>query len=169
MAYDANPAATFDPTVGGTPTAAWLDIFNANFAHLGAAWTSFTPTWTGSGGNPAIGNGTLSGAYLQVGKTLHVRYWMKAGSTTTFGTGTWYFTVPNSLTVSTSYTQILTAYLLDAATLHYTATARIGSTTGFNSKFDIVISGTANAVAPTQPFTWTTSDELVIEGTIEVA
>ena len=88
MAYDANLDATFTPSVGGTPTAAYLAKVNADFAYLGGGWTSFSPSalWTGSGTNPAIGNGSSLGAYLQVGKTLYVRYYIVMGSTTTYGT-----------------------------------------------------------------------------------
>ena len=64
-----------------------------------AAWTSFTPTWTTSGTAPAIGNGTLSGKYRLIGKTLEIEFTMLAGTTTTFGTGTWAFALPASKTV----------------------------------------------------------------------
>ena len=32
-----------------------------------SSWTSYTPTWTGTGGTPTVGNGTLSGSYLSYG------------------------------------------------------------------------------------------------------
>ena len=35
-----------------------------------ASWTSFTPTWTASTSNPAIGNGTLRGYYLKIGRMI---------------------------------------------------------------------------------------------------
>ena len=39
-----------------------------NLKAIGDAWTSFTPTWTGVTTNPAIGNGTLNGQHMVVGK-----------------------------------------------------------------------------------------------------
>lgn len=50
------------------------------------AWSDYTPPWTGTT-NPAIGNGTIVGRYIQSGKI--VRGWFKItmGSTTTYGTG----------------------------------------------------------------------------------
>src|SRR5882672_3849200 len=38
---------------------------------LGAAWTAYTPVWGSSGTAPAIGNGSLTGFFIQVGKTVH--------------------------------------------------------------------------------------------------
>lgn len=61
-------------------------------------YTSFTPTWKADSADPAIGNGTLVGYKKYVGDELHIRILMKAGSTTTFGTGLWYFVLPDSKT-----------------------------------------------------------------------
>lgn len=166
MAYDSNPAATHNPATGGTPTAAWGDILNANFAHLGGSWTTFTPTWTGAGGNPSIGNGTLTGAYLQIGKTLHVRYKMVAGTTTTFGTGQWSLTLPNSLTSVASHGQVMACHIQDAGTARYVAAAYIA---GGATTLQMEYSGASFAVGATVPMTWATSDQFVITGTIEVA
>lgn len=53
-----------------------------------------TPTWTGSITNPAIGNGTLSGTYVKIGRLVHFDLLMQTGSTTTYGSGVWSFTLP---------------------------------------------------------------------------
>lgn len=58
------------------------------------AWSAFTPTWTASVSNPAIGNGTLSGRYALVGKILFWSIVLSPGTTTTFGSGTWKFAIP---------------------------------------------------------------------------
>lgn len=60
----------------------------------GAAWTSYTPTWTAATTNPVLGNGTLVGRYKQFGKTVLVNITLTAGSTTTFGTGAYSFALP---------------------------------------------------------------------------
>lgn len=58
-------------------------------------WQAYTPTWAcASGTNPAIGNGTISARYTIIGKTVSVSLRLVAGSTTTFGTGPWTFSVP---------------------------------------------------------------------------
>ena len=59
-----------------------------------AAWTSYAVSWVGSTTNPTIGNGTLTGAYKVIGKTCFVRINVAAGSTTTFGSGNYSFSLP---------------------------------------------------------------------------
>jgi hypothetical protein len=66
------------------------DQFNSMFA----AWTAYTPAWTTSGTAPSLGNGTLTGRYMKIGRTVIVHINFIAGSTTTFGTGNYNFTVP---------------------------------------------------------------------------
>ncbi|MGW4784236.1 hypothetical protein [Streptomyces sp. NPDC004230] len=58
------------------------------------AWTPFTPAWTGSTTNPSIGNGTLTGRYSKMGRTVMCEIFMIPGSTTTFGSGTYLLSVP---------------------------------------------------------------------------
>jgi len=55
---------------------------------------TYTPVWTGSGSNPAIGDGTLTGRYVLIGKLVSVWIAMTAGGSTTFGAGTWSFSLP---------------------------------------------------------------------------
>ncbi|WP_406365310.1 hypothetical protein [Streptomyces sp. NBC_00645] len=66
------------------------DQFNSMFA----AWTAYTPVWTTSGTAPALGNGTLTGRYLKIGRTVIVHVSWTAGSSTAYGTGNYNFTVP---------------------------------------------------------------------------
>lgn len=56
---------------------------------------AFTPEWTcTSGTQPSLGNGTLVGYYSQIGHEVHATIVLTAGSTTTFGTGAWAFSLP---------------------------------------------------------------------------
>lgn len=78
----------FPSVGGGLPT-----------PNTGGNWADYTPTWTSKlGANPAIGNGTLSGTYFQVGKYVVCHVTMVAGSTTTFGgtsgNSVWRFSLP---------------------------------------------------------------------------
>lgn len=61
-------------------------------------WNSWSPTWTAVSTNPAIGNGTLTGRYVQVGtgsgSFVVANIEVVAGSTTTFGTGEYLFDLP---------------------------------------------------------------------------
>jgi hypothetical protein len=59
-----------------------------------AAWTSYTPTWSSTGTAPALGNGTLAGRYMLVGKTCHLAIKQTNGTTTTYGTGGYTWALP---------------------------------------------------------------------------
>lgn len=81
-------------TAGQKLTAA---ILNGLFPGLGG-WEPYTPVWTATT-NPVLGNGTLTGSYARSGKTVHYKFHLVVGSTTTFGTGAWQFSAPfNSIT-----------------------------------------------------------------------
>ncbi|MGW1158421.1 hypothetical protein ACWD5Q_06510 [Streptomyces sp. NPDC002513] len=58
------------------------------------AWTVYTPAWTASTTNPVIGNGTITGRYMKVGRTVYCHINVTAGSTTTFGSGNYSFSLP---------------------------------------------------------------------------
>jgi len=58
-------------------------------------WKDYTPTWTTwASPQPNIGNGQLTGKYLRLGKTVFCRIGFSPGSTTSFGTGEWMFSLP---------------------------------------------------------------------------
>lgn len=59
-------------------------------------WVAFTPVWTASTVNPVLGNGTLQGRKKIVGTTMDFVIGLTAGTTTTFGTGSWFFALPNN-------------------------------------------------------------------------
>ena len=126
-----------------------------------ADWTSYTPTWSSSGTAPSLGNGTLSGKYLRVGKNVIVQMFFQIGSTSTMGTGQWQFSLPfNSYQLNGSTSGFpLSGYLEDAGVLAYQGVA--ARKTGANS-FAIMTSVSAN-VTPTTPFTWATSDFFNLE------
>lgn len=101
------------------------DVLTA--AHMNgiqAAWTSYTPTWTGSSSNPAIGNGTLTGRWLQIGKSGFFRVVMTAGTTTTVGSGTYTFALPAA--VHATGEQSVSGDFYDGAN-HYAATGLIAA------------------------------------------
>ncbi len=80
---------------GEVPTAA---IFNThvrdNFKAIGDAWTAYTPVLTAATTNPTIGNGSIAGAYIQVGKLVHFRATVTFGSTSTAGSGAYSISLP---------------------------------------------------------------------------
>ncbi len=93
MAYDADLDSTHNPASSTVAPASWGDLINGNFAAMGA-WTSYSPAWTTSGTDPAIGNGVIVGQYQRRGDFLVVRILITMGSTTTYGNATWLFGTP---------------------------------------------------------------------------
>jgi hypothetical protein len=129
----------------------------------GLAWsndyTSYTPSWSvNSGPAPSIGNGTLSGRYLLVGKLCHVQIFFQGGSTTTYGSGgIWQFTLPFSSNELNGNTGGFSgsAYVEDNFIAGYQAVAvRKGG--GANS-CQLAMSSTS-MVTSAVPFTWATND-----------
>lgn len=128
-----------------------------------AAWASFTPTWTGSGTNPALGNGTLTGKYTRFGKTLFGRVILTAGSTTTYGTGSWRFSLP--VTPHTDYTVSATLGVVGNAGLFDTSAPNRASRrvlTADPTYMDLRDDANAN-VTNLVPWTWANGDALHIE------
>lgn len=90
-----------------TVNAAGNGTFAGNIAAANittGAWTSAPPTWTcTSGGNPVIGNGTITGVTSVVGKTCTFSFNITAGTTTTFGGGEYQFSLPFTAASGTTY------------------------------------------------------------------
>jgi hypothetical protein len=57
-------------------------------------WFAYTPTWTATGSNPAIGDGTIVGRFNVAGKVANLSVVITMGSTTTYGTGDWRLSIP---------------------------------------------------------------------------
>ena len=139
---------------GEVPTAA---IFNThvrdNLKAIGDAWTSYSPTlggWT-------LGNGTLTGYYLQAGKDVRGKVFYTVGSTDTKS---------GALTISLPVTKVTDSGLgmpLGTAVLFDTST----STRNFqhvaqNSTTAMRFYSSAGAaLTDTAPWTWATGDTLV--------
>lgn len=133
------------------------------------AWTAYTPVWTAVSVNPTLGNGALTGRYQQVGKTLDVQITLIPGTTTTFGTGAFLFSIPSGLTAvtSTGARQIGHLWVFDtSASTNYPGVCRIDSA---GTTFTLNVAGIAGSVTSTTPMTWATSDEIQISARIEVA
>lgn len=64
-------------------------------------WMTYTPTWASSGTQPAIGNGTSVGSYMIRGRNCSIKLRIQAGTTTTFGTGTYTVSIPFTAAAAT--------------------------------------------------------------------
>lgn len=160
MAYTTPP--TF--TAGAILTAAQLNTYlRDNFKAIGDAWASFTPTWTSTGIAPALGNGTLTGKYLQVGKLVIFRWQLTMGSTSTYGTAEYRWALPVAA-ASPDDTIIGAAMCRDTGTALATRQAFVASSTTFG-----LISEGGVQVGQTSPHTWANTDVLSGECMYEAA
>ena len=130
---------------------------------VNSGWQSYTPTWTAGTTNPSIGNGTLSGRYIQIGKLVYCQFTMRAGSTTTFGSGNWRFSYPVAPDgTSANLYQVGSIYALDNGAANYNGITQYAGVTYMG----LIISG--NWVSATAPFTWANGDVLEVNVIYEV-
>jgi hypothetical protein len=76
-----------------------INTFNAGIILPGypipiGQWTDYTPSILATSAPFALGNGTLSGHYAQIDKTIFLDLQLTAGTTTNFGTGNLRFGLP---------------------------------------------------------------------------
>jgi hypothetical protein len=129
-------------------------------------YTSFTPTW----GNVTVGNGTSTGYYCQINKLIHWSCELLFGSTTSI-TGNVqidYPVTPDDFYQAASGAQCV---FEDAnGTDYYGALFRSSATTStvrvFNSSGTYV---SPTNVTSTVPFTWASTDRLIVNGVYRAA
>lgn len=127
---------------------------------LTGAWTSYTPVWTANGTAVSLGNGTIVGAYRQLGKTVDARIVLTMGSTTTFGTSFYLFTIP---VTAANLLSLGSAKFLDFGTQDRNGTSYLFDTT------HAVATSNAGAAGQLVPHTWAVSDTFMIEICYEAA
>ena len=165
--YSGSTRLTGSSTISGSLTVSGSLIVSGS--DITSGWTAYTPVWTAASVNPVIGNGTIEGYYKVIGKTCFVRGNVAMGSTTTFGSGEWYISMP--FTASHADAILMTANLLDNGTAWYNATMN-GARAGFNYKSTVqyqAVGGTADSITPTTPFTWANTDRFLWNGSYEIA
>lgn len=82
-------AGSTSPLESSTDGTTWTSVYSPP-----GAWTPYTPVWTSSGTAPATVNGSLVGFYAKVGRLVTAKIAMYSGSSTTFGTGYYSFSLP---------------------------------------------------------------------------
>jgi len=167
----ASPSAKVE-VVGSTLLSGSLTVTGSvtiNDSDITSAWTSYTPVWTAASINPNIGNGTITGNYKVIGKICFVRGNLVIGSTSAFGSGEWYVSLPFDA-VDADTIQIAVS-ILDNGTAWYNALMN-GARAGFVSKSVVqyqTVGGTANAIATGMPFAWAPGDRFTWNGSYEIA
>lgn len=123
--------------------------------------TSYTPAWTNTGTANSIGNGALTGSYIQHGKKVHFRATITWGNTTSSGNGFWLLSLPvtaDSFILGGGCSGL--AFDTSAGSSYPLTCTNNGTTTVFPS----AIASPVAAVTATTPFTWATGDSLTIVG-----
>ena len=150
---------TAGTTSGQVLTAATLNT-------IGAAWESWTPNWTASTTNPAIGNGFIGGSYCRINKTVIAEGYVIAGSTTTYGSGTYRISIPFGTMISSNgligYATIFDA---SAGYISYAGVASQVST----SLVEFRLGAASNIFSPTVPVTMANADQLRFQLIYQVA
>lgn len=113
--------------------------------------------WTGTVTNPSIGNGILSARYDRRGKELTFRLVVEAGSTTTFGSGNYVFTLPFIIdSAANVVAQVGSAYLSIPGVGFFAMVSRV--IPGTNTVMVFASGGTNTG--PTTPGTWVNGTRL---------
>lgn len=143
------------------------------------AWKSYTLSWTAVTTAPSIGNGSLIGNYSQIGKVVNWRIRFVAGSTTTFGTGAWRFSLPvaanpvmsnapSNIGVSPG-SSIGTWYAENPNVAGYGGMVTLLDTNKIVLQFSTTTAGGVTQVGNTAPATWANTWYFLASGTYEAA
>lgn len=130
-----------------------------NNASLPLNWLSYTPTVV----NITVGNGTLTGRYIQIGKTVFGRVEFTLGSTSAVGTSPT-FSIPVTAVTLATTESIGFATFLDSGNFLYDGFLYLSSTTvaAITAK-DATSTYVRNVgVTATAPFTFGTSDAIYL-------
>ena len=139
----------------------------ATLNSIGAPWETYTPTWTTTGTQPVLGNGTLTGRYCRINKLVVAQIFFAYGSTSTGGTGSFLFSLPlTNTTALDAFFPIGYGYMLDnsAATCYVVAVDRRNTANKVGPRY---AGGGFGDVTQTQPFTFAVNDNIYIECTYE--
>lgn len=129
---------------------------------------SYTPTWTAATLNPVIGNGSLSGGYTLAGDLCHFWAQVTPGSTTSFGTGAWSLTLPET---ASSHRWAFHGVARDAsASASYPIVGewQTGTTIVIRS-LPTTAGNPFNGATSAIPFAWANGDDLFVSGTYQIA
>ncbi len=144
----------------------WLTVDGIVGTDLGK-WQSYTVSWTASTTNPSIGNGTLDGKYVQIGKTIICNIRLAIGSTTTFGSGVYGFSLPK--TVYSSAVGFVGNFIANdnSANGWYSGQAIVVG--GDTKIITFIRDGISSYLSYNTPHDWASGDSLHISLTYEVA
>jgi hypothetical protein len=130
---------------------------------MAGAAQAYTPAWTSTGTQPAIGNGSIVGSYIQIGSLVYGSILVKYGTTTSSGTGIFSFGLPVTADGTGAFGAV---YGSDAGVNNYVGAAVRDTTT------TLVLTTMGSPVGfytGTTPWTMGNGDSFVITFTYEAA
>jgi hypothetical protein len=136
----------------------------AGVAAVSPAGIAYTPTWTATTTNPTLGDGTLTGRYMQVGKWVDFQIRLVFGATTAVGSGAYLFGFPVVMR-SVPTQPVCTVVIRQSATSAHKI--RWGY---MNTTSNCVLRDQDGAsVTPSSPYVWASGDSITIAGRYEDA
>ena len=127
---------------------------------------TYTPVWSGSSSNPAIGNGTLSARYIRLMNLCFLSIDVIFGSTTARGSGYWNFDLPPGCDALTGQQQTLQ---LAISTPTFAGSSGYALLNGGTSTVGLYIGGvTSSRVTHSNPSSIPVGSHLTITGFYEV-
>lgn len=151
-----------------TPAANTIPVLDSNgllpAAAIGGAWQTYTPSWLSTGTAPAIGNGTRAGRYIQIGKTVICTVSISFGSTTTYGTGEYFFGLPLP-TANQGVRYMGSSWAFDAGVNYYGGIAKTEPNSSNVQLYNAAAFG--GSWGASTPFTWGNGDNLNFTVTYE--
>jgi hypothetical protein len=136
------------------------------------AWTGYTPVLTASTTNPTLGSGSFaSGAYMQIGRTVHFRAQIQFGTSgTNAGSGFYFVSFPVATSTGIpGFTPIANVFMVQNSTgIRLLGSGCLNDVNKFFIQYQTNSSGT-NAVTEGVPWAWTTQDSILVSGTYQAA
>ena len=132
-------------------------------------WTTYTPVWTASV-NPVLGNGTLVGKYFQIGKLVWFRIRLVSGSTTTYGTSDYRFSL--QVTANAGYLGqdiVGSAHFADTGTNLYDGNAYWVTSNTIEGRVFTSGAGYSKQVSSTHPIAGASGQTIMLVGCYEAA
>lgn len=128
---------------------------------------TYAPVWTSTGTQPAIGDGTQAAHYKVRGREVIARARITAGSTSTYGTGTYTWALPFTAATFTGGSFAGVGRVFDSSvTTTYVGYVNIGSA---GTVMNMTTHAATGAVSGTVPVTMATSDQITINAEYAIA
>jgi hypothetical protein len=154
--FDGN-TITAGTTITDNAPGATSSVANAIYLDIDVTNSTTTPTWGSDGTQPVLGNGSISCVRQRRGTMCKASVNFVAGSTTTFGTGVYTFTLPYTANRNSTGS----AMFFDSNTGNvYAGTAYVIAGT---NTVKVIPSGSTSFATNTAPFTWASGDALYFD------